>query len=706
MEGFKEKYFGKEIVLSKDQCYVLSTTSHFRQKAADAAQQYLQKYKSYKNFQVFATKGIQDGYDVLKGYFNRTLDILIEMGYYDVNKASAMSFYGGAVFEPWTRMEDFVRESLDESDQRISQSEDYRALRKASRGRVIGGGFGLKGAVGGMAMAGTFNALSGLAHSGVNAIGNAKTRKTERDRLNRVYQSTMMTDCIQYLFADAFLQMAWVFLSYQGNYMETSLPGTEEDLSRAEALRENFSKIPADKRGETAAQILTLAPAEAATYQFLLSQYQDPNGVLGRLAKAVGMERIYCSLVDQTLAPKVDREIKGLSARMQRVTVRETHTAAVNRVLEEGRQNLQEICAQFSLNQGAGSNLMAVYNQRLEQAFSKELEKVKTLEQSFLTVMRKLHATDQQRRTFRSATYETVTQAEEAKRLWAKAAVLNTGCNEKTSLEFKKSLEALEMLMKQSPEALQPDLQSLWETIEEHQKAKDQEERTYLNTLFPSHEARAAAEKQYNDMMAQLLPAGKNITDSDIQIARKTMNAQQDVVEPVRQAVLEQIALQERELNQDILRKKAEQSSRHVEGTLVAINLLYSGIVLWALFFWKLFRIDGADVNVLQLLQMFYHNSDTITAARGFIAIGVIVIAFQMLSNIKQTLNQDFSDVLDYPGTVLVLGLLVWGLTAFLHLTYDIAQAYIYLLFISVLFWGINSVKKKKLDQLTRQKYS
>ena len=349
---------------------------------------------------------------------------------------------------------------------------------------------------------------------------------------------------------------------------------------------------------------------------------------------------------------------------------------------------------------------MAVYNQRLEQAFSKELEKVKTLEQSFLTVMRKLHATDQQRRTFRSATYETVTQAEEAKRLWAKAAVLNTGCNEKTSLEFKKSLEALEMLMKQSPEALQPDLQSLWETIEEHQKAKDQEERTYLNTLFPSHEARAAAEKQYNDMMAQLLPAGKNITDSDIQIARKTMNAQQDVVEPVRQAVLEQIALQERELNQDILRKKAEQSSRHVEGTLVAINLLYSGIVLWALFFWKLFRIDGADVNVLQLLQMFYHNSDTITAARGFIAIGVIVIAFQMLSNIKQTLNQDFSDVLDYPGTVLVLGLLVWGLTAFLHLTYDIAQAYIYLLFISVLFWGINSVKKKKLDQLTRQKYS
>ena len=49
MEGFKEKYFGKEIVLSKDQCYVLSTTSHFRQKAADAAQQYLQKYKSYKN---------------------------------------------------------------------------------------------------------------------------------------------------------------------------------------------------------------------------------------------------------------------------------------------------------------------------------------------------------------------------------------------------------------------------------------------------------------------------------------------------------------------------------------------------------------------------------------------------------------------------------------------------------------------------------
>ena len=289
MEGFKEKYLGKEIVLSADQCYMLSTISRYRKNAALAAQQYIQKYQDYKNFQAFSTQGIQDGYKILEWHFDKTLDALIQMGYYDINKANAVSLYGEDIFAPWIRMEEFVTECSEESDQRVSQSEEYRALRKASRGRVIGGGFGLKGAVGGMAMAGTFNALSGLAHSGANAIGNARTRKQERDRLNQIYNSPMMVDGIRTLFTESFLQMAWFFLSYQGRYNNVPLPGTDEDLSRAEALRENFQKIPADKQPEAAVQILMLDPISTITYQFLLQRYQDPQGVLGRLAKAVGI---------------------------------------------------------------------------------------------------------------------------------------------------------------------------------------------------------------------------------------------------------------------------------------------------------------------------------------------------------------------------------------------------------------------------------
>ena len=49
---------------------------------------------------------------------------------------------------------------------------EYRAERKANRGRVVGGGFGVGGALKGMATAGAMNAISGAGHGLVNAIGN------------------------------------------------------------------------------------------------------------------------------------------------------------------------------------------------------------------------------------------------------------------------------------------------------------------------------------------------------------------------------------------------------------------------------------------------------------------------------------------------------------------------------------------------------
>lgn len=698
MEGFKEKYLGKEIVLSADQCYMLSTISHYRKYAADAAQQYIQKYQNYKSFEAFSTQGIQDGYKILKWHFDKTLDALIQMGYYDINKTNAISLYGEDIFAPWIKMEEFVEGCLEESDQRVSQSEEYRALRKASRGRVVGGGFGLKGAIGGIAMAGTFNALSGLAHSGANAIGNAKTRKQEKDRLNRIYNSPMMIDGIRALFTDTFLQMAWFFLSYQGKYDEVPLPGTDEDLSRAEALRENFQKIPADKQPEAAAQILTLDPISIVTYQFLLEQYQDPQGVLGRLAKAVGMDHIYRTLVDRTLAPKVDEEIKNLSNRMQYATVREVDTSEINRLKETSRQVLQDICGAYSLSSGVGSELLTVYEQRLEQHFTNEIGKISRLEKRLIEKIKDVRAADQQRRTFRGTTYETVILAEQAKQLWEKACALESACKEKTSAELEENLVSLQSLMEQAPETLKPDIQEILERVTELQKETDQAERTYLNSVFPSLEARNAAEAQYNALMEQWLPPKKPLTSADIQAARKAVEGQEDLPEPVRQALLKQIERREQQLRQVLQQKQAEKDAQRAKAWLAFINFAYCAVALWALLFWKLFQIDGADISSIDLLKLLVFQSDMITAGRGFLAIGVIVTVIQILADLKKGLGGDLDEVLKQPGTILALGLLNWGIVAFFELTYDIAQSYFILLAISLIFHLINRSKRKALN--------
>ena len=703
MEGFNEKYLGREIQLSADQCYMLSTISRYRQHAEYAAQQYIQKYQSYKSFQVFSSQGIQDGYAILKWYFSKMLDDLIQMGYYDINKTNALSRYGEDVFAPWAKMEEFAREILEESNQRVTQNEEYRALRKTSRGRVVGGGFGLKGAIGGMAMAGTFNALSGLAHSGANAIGNAKTRRGERDRLNRIYQSPMMIDGIRSLFTDTFLQMAWLFLSYQRKYDDISLPGTDEDLTRAEALRENFQKIPADKQPDVAVQILTLAPLTTATYQFLLKQYQDPQGVLGRFANAVGLERTYRTLVDRDLAPKVDEVINRLSSRMKHVTMAEITSSSVSHILEENHQDLQNICAAYGLNANAASDLLAGYNKRLEQAYCKELEKIRALEQAFVKAIKDVQAADQRRRTFRGSTYETLALAEQARQVWENAFALAADCDQKTSAELDEQLASLHALMNQAPESLKPDLQILSEKIAERRKKKDQEERTYLDTLFPSLEARAAAEEQYNTLITQWLSKDK-LTSEHIQAAKKSVEFQKDLAEPVRQAILKQIAAQEQKLAQKAADQQIEKACRRIESFLIIINLLYCAIVFWALFCWKLFRINGAEISAIDFFQLAYHNTNVITAARGFLAVGVIVCAIQTLSVMKNALKEDLDQLLTHPSTILMLGLLSWGLTAFFDLTYDIAPAYVFLLMISLILQLINHAKNKKLDRLYSRK--
>ena len=59
----------------------------------------------------------------------------------------------------------------------------YRELRKQSRGKWVGGGFGLGGAIGGAAQAGLLNAGSGLLHSTVNIFGDIHSDNKAKSKI-------------------------------------------------------------------------------------------------------------------------------------------------------------------------------------------------------------------------------------------------------------------------------------------------------------------------------------------------------------------------------------------------------------------------------------------------------------------------------------------------------------------------------------------
>lgn len=63
-----------------------------------------------------------------------------------------------------------IYQSIDDEAQTMRE---YRELRKDSRGQIVGGGFGLAGAIKGMVTAGAINLATGTLHSLVNSMGNA-----------------------------------------------------------------------------------------------------------------------------------------------------------------------------------------------------------------------------------------------------------------------------------------------------------------------------------------------------------------------------------------------------------------------------------------------------------------------------------------------------------------------------------------------------
>ena len=93
---------------------------------------------------------------------------LLQYGVYDINSNSFRSKYLDLT-NTYSVLDTLI-DKYNEILETQQAEEEYRVLRKATRDRVVGGGFGVVDSLKGMAAAGIMNAISGLGHSIVNTI--------------------------------------------------------------------------------------------------------------------------------------------------------------------------------------------------------------------------------------------------------------------------------------------------------------------------------------------------------------------------------------------------------------------------------------------------------------------------------------------------------------------------------------------------------
>ena len=218
---------------------------------------------------------------VLKGYEKQATGLVIknsneplfnelpQLGIYDMSEESYDEEC--LVFEAIGNALDKVADAYNEIVAQQEAEEEYRAERKASRGRVVGGGFGVGGALKGMATAGAMNAVSGAGHSIVNAFGNLgsaiEASSAKRALYNNASVKALLRESVRDDVLSCFNAHIHLVNTRKENYYINCF-----DSDKAGALFQNAKKVP-EKREELLIESFKYCPWDEDLLIYLFVNY-------------------------------------------------------------------------------------------------------------------------------------------------------------------------------------------------------------------------------------------------------------------------------------------------------------------------------------------------------------------------------------------------------------------------------------------------
>lgn len=279
--------YGREIVFSEKQMRYNTLFNTYRNKAFSVVGDYMDGYFTYGNWETFSQKGIVEGYRIIDNELLEMHKKLVSEGCYALSLDGIRNIYY-AGHTDWMDLDDEVSEINRMAGECIDETKELREFRKESRGRVVGGGFGIGGALKGMAFAGAANATTGIAHSVANAIGNARTEREVKKALDERYNDPEFQDSVY----SALLKMVWgIFEIYYSSHKDDyeSLLVDGPSTATVPYLVENLSSIPKDHVEEVIVEVLQKNPYYYRVYSWILNEYGITKDVED-FAKAFGMD--------------------------------------------------------------------------------------------------------------------------------------------------------------------------------------------------------------------------------------------------------------------------------------------------------------------------------------------------------------------------------------------------------------------------------
>lgn len=171
------------------------------------------------------------------------------------------------------------------------EEKQYRAYKKEARTRLVGGGFGVSGAIKGMAVAGSVNLATGIVHSIFNSIDGAITNSQINRELKKIYKEEENKHSIlQGIFSDINFFVA-TFFDIVNYHSKCKLLYKPNQLFEAKNICRavNEGVVPESEINKAIVQALKLAPYASEIYYWAYNQLGDEKGELQSFAELFGV---------------------------------------------------------------------------------------------------------------------------------------------------------------------------------------------------------------------------------------------------------------------------------------------------------------------------------------------------------------------------------------------------------------------------------
>ncbi|MBD5148887.1 MAG: hypothetical protein HDT18_00575, partial [Oscillibacter sp.] len=268
----------------------------FQSEAESAVQRFHKLYQANTSLETVVQNVPEQMYQSMAPAIKLCVQILIDHGILTVDEDRFIDIYPEsleAAREAYQKIQDQYAEIvLDESEK-----DAYRKARREGRGRWVGGGRGLRGAVKGAATAGMLNAVSGIGHRAFNGVAKATSSMAAKSKMNKIFQSKDTESALRAgLYQSVYLlHIALIDCLNQSGADCDTVEGivTPEDSEAAAAILKNIPQIRVpEQQYDAMVQAFHLDPYQETWYRYALQLYGDADGTLESVERYFGMSVI------------------------------------------------------------------------------------------------------------------------------------------------------------------------------------------------------------------------------------------------------------------------------------------------------------------------------------------------------------------------------------------------------------------------------